>query len=224
MADSIPVTDLEIVGYATALKESMLPSIVPPVFRLKSNANLIRLPPYIINNGILCNSTEVAASELKALENAQEVTLFEHPFAARCGYDLLVTNDFRWSYLSRKEARDSLNKIASEHVERAKSALAERNLTAAEKSASIAISANDRLVEPLAVKAAIRRLKGDKSGYRLMKRLAEDLISASGFDELIEAVARGYKEAGNFSARSQQVSNDLFSSSPMCGVAALRAA
>jgi len=38
MATPWNLDDLEIVGYADVLKETVLPSVVPPVFRLKTDA------------------------------------------------------------------------------------------------------------------------------------------------------------------------------------------
>ena len=53
------VEDLEIVGYADVLDETMLPSVVPPVFRIKAEPQRAFLPPYSLNAGFLCNATEV---------------------------------------------------------------------------------------------------------------------------------------------------------------------
>jgi hypothetical protein len=41
MATPRLITDLDIVGYATVLKDTMVPSIVPPVFRLKADPSCI---------------------------------------------------------------------------------------------------------------------------------------------------------------------------------------
>ena len=59
------VDELEIVGYANVLNDDMLPSVVPPVFRLRSDTKRVLLPPYSFNAGFLCNATEVPQSELE---------------------------------------------------------------------------------------------------------------------------------------------------------------
>src|ERR1017187_2434817 len=40
------VDELEFVGYANVLNDDMLPSVVPPVFRLRSDTKRVLLPPY----------------------------------------------------------------------------------------------------------------------------------------------------------------------------------
>jgi len=80
------VDDLEIVGYGNVLSDDMLPSIVPPVFRLRSAAKRALLPPYSFNVGFLCNATEVSQSELEDLRVSNEITLFHDVFPARAGF------------------------------------------------------------------------------------------------------------------------------------------
>src|SRR5712672_1038424 len=61
------VADLEIVGYADVLKPSMLPSVVPPVFRVTAEAGRALAPPYSFSGGFLYDATEVSHAELEEL-------------------------------------------------------------------------------------------------------------------------------------------------------------
>jgi hypothetical protein len=59
---------------------------VPPVFRLRSDANRALLPPYSFNAGFLCNATDVSQSELEDLRDSNEITLFDDAFPAIAGF------------------------------------------------------------------------------------------------------------------------------------------
>jgi hypothetical protein len=96
MATPWNLDDLEIVGYADVLKETVLPSVVPPVFRLKADSQRVFLPPYSFNAGFLCNATEVLQPELEELRDSREITLFDNAFPARAGFELWVDQSFKW--------------------------------------------------------------------------------------------------------------------------------
>jgi hypothetical protein len=180
------VDDLEIVGYANVLSETMLPSVVPPVFRLKADPDRAFLPPYSFNAGFLCNATEVPASELDELRDAGEITLFGGVSPARREFELWVDQSFHWHYQSFDEARRELGRIASEAIKQATDALREGDLPRAERLAGVAISADDRRVEPLAIKAAVRRSRGNPLGERLMAELAARVAGEESFRILVD--------------------------------------
>jgi len=180
------VDDLEIVGYANVLSETMLPSVVPPVFRLKADPGRAFLPPYSFNAGFLCNATEVPASELDELRDAREITLFDGALPARREYELWVDQSFDWHYQSFDEARRELGRIASEAIKQATSALREGDLPRAERLAGVAISADDRRVDPFAIKAAVRRSRGNLLGERLMAELARRVAGEEPFRILVD--------------------------------------
>ncbi|MBM4047614.1 MAG: hypothetical protein FJ279_21115 [Planctomycetes bacterium] len=181
------VRELEIAGYANVLKATMLPVVVPPVFRLKTDPQRIFLPPYSFNAGLLCNATEVDAEEMAALEAAGELTLFEQPFPAQPGFELWIDQSFAHHYEPRSQADQTLLSIARGSIQQAQAALRENNLEEAERLSTVALSADDRLVEPLAVKAAIRRLHKDRVGEQLMRELAADRLSETAFGNLVDS-------------------------------------
>jgi hypothetical protein len=185
------VDDLEIVGYGNVLNDDMLPSIVPPVFRLRSDTKRALLPPYFFNAGFLCNATEVSQSELEDLRDSNEITLFDDAFPASAGFELWIDQTSQWHYQPRDEANRELSRIAAEAIENATDALHRGNLKEAERLSGVAISADDKRVEPLAIKAAIRRAQGNSAGERLMAELAAPVLEERLFKLLVDDYCRG---------------------------------
>ena len=185
MATPWNLDDLEIVGYADVLKETMLPSVVPPVFRLKTDAQRAFLPPYSFNAGFLCNATEVPRSELEELRDSREITLFDHAFPARAGFELWVDQSFQWHYQRLDEVKRKLRAIAEEAIRNAEDALRRDDRQQADRLSGVAISADDRRVEPLAIKAAIRRIQRNSTGERLMAELAAPVMEERLFKLLV---------------------------------------
>jgi hypothetical protein len=178
--------DLEIVGYADVLKETMLPSVVPPVFRLKADAQRTLLPPYFFNAGFLYNATEVPRSELEELSGSREITLFDDAFPAHAGFELWVDESFQWHYQPLYEAEQELRRIADKAIQSAEDALRRDHLRQAECLSGVAISADDRRVQPLAIKAAIRRIDKNKTGEQLMAELAAPVLEERLFNLLVD--------------------------------------
>ena len=188
------VNQLEIVGYAEVLKETMLPSVVPPVFRLKTDPGRALLPPYSFSGGYLCNATEVAPPELEALRDAREITLFDSPLQAQPGYELWVDQRFAWHYEPRAQVDKTLGQIATDSITQAEAALNEGKLEQAERLCSVAISAHDTRVEPLAIKAAIRRMQRNTTGESLMAELAAPALDERSFTQLVNNYCRAAQE------------------------------
>ena len=179
------LNELEIVGYAEVLKDTMLPSIVPPVFRLKAGPRSALLPPYSFNAGLLCNAAEVLWPEVEALKEAGEITLFDEPIPAQPGYELWVDQSQAWHYEPREQVDKTLERIARSSIEQAEAALKTGDLSEAERLSGVAISADDRRVEPLAIKAAIRRMQSNASGEALMAELAAPALEGRLFGLLV---------------------------------------
>src|ERR1017187_932831 len=180
------VEELEIVGYADVLDETMLPSVVPPVFRIKAEPQRAFLPPYSLNAGFLCNATEVPVSELEELRDSREITLFDEEFPARRDFELWIDQSFQLHYQPLDEAERHLSRIATEEIMHAEDAFREGDFRQAERCSGAAISADDGRVEPLAIKAAICRIRSDKSGEHLMAKLAAQVLEEKLFKLLVD--------------------------------------
>ncbi len=190
MAAPLNVNELEIVGYANVLKENMLPTVVPPVFQLKSDPQRVFVPPYWFNAGLLCGATEVTRSELDQLKDSIQITLFERAFPAERGFELWIGESFDLHYEPLSEAENNLDTICTSAIAKAVEALRAGDLAEAERFSSVAISANDRRPESLAIKAAIRRLNGNLGGERLMAELALPILGELMFSRLADSLVQ----------------------------------
>ena len=195
MAMAIPwrVENLDIVGYADALDETMLPSIVPPVFRLRSEPRRHFLPPYFFNVGCLHNATEVDAQEIRELSNNEKITVFDKSFPAQVRFELYIDQKFQPQYKSREVINSELRAIAVKHIAEAQAALSGGSLDEANRLAGIAISADDLLVEPFVIMAAIHRAKHDVVGEQLIASLAPSTVTESSFQELVDAMSSSFR-------------------------------
>ena len=186
MANPLRVQDLKIVGYANVLPQTMLPSIVPPIFCLRSETDRFFVPPYSFNGGYLHDAGELSRFELKALENDREVTLFTEEFPAERGYELYVDEAFQHHYQPREKANAWLDEVADRSIVEAENALTRGDYEEADRLAGVAISANDRKVTPLVIKAAVDRARGDHSGEQLMASIAQRFVPTPLFNRIVD--------------------------------------
>jgi hypothetical protein len=180
------VEDLEIVGYANVFRETMLPTVAPPVYRLRADAQRALLPPYSLNAGFLCNATEVPQAELEELRDSREITLFDHAFPAIRDFELWIDQSFQIHYEPLDVAKKNLALIADDAIVNAEKALRNGDLRQAEHLSGVAISADGRRASPLVIKAAIRRLQNNKAGERLMAEVAAPALTENEFTALVD--------------------------------------
>ena len=181
MVDRIQLEGLQIIGYADDLPDTMLPSVVPPVFQSKAEPNRIFLPPYHMNRGFLWDATEVSHAELEELKDDGEVTLFDTRYDARRDYELWIDQCLQPNYQPQVEATENLLRIADNHIARAEAALKMSDLNEADRLSGVAAAADDRKLEPFAIKAAIRRFEGNRTGVQLMTDLAPKMAGGLAF-------------------------------------------
>lgn len=225
MKSPIAIDVLEIVGFANVLLDTMLPSIVPPIFRLKGNNEELYVPPYMFNAGHLCNATVISHSELMALQSAQEVTLFDtKPFAAGRDFELWLDLERKPHYKPRGLAHEALLVLAKKYIQKAEEALENGNMTDAERFSSIALCADDRLIKPLAIKAAICRINGDSSGEKLMAKLSAPRLCEDDFRRLVDPYYSKTPSNRTDGDKAYKTPSDLSSTRPMRSVAALHPA
>jgi hypothetical protein len=218
MTDPQPVTSLEIIGYANRLSPSMLPTVVAPIFRGKAEPKQILLPPFAIHEGLVCNAQYKTSADLTKLDDEGEITLFDSPRDARPNFELWIDEAEAVHYEPIPDAALALRKIATRNIGLAQAALAEGRYEEAEKHCRIALCADDRLIEPLAISAAIARRKNDPGGERTMASLAAERVTRSGFTLMVDG----------FSAQlpppAAEDAEDRSGRRPMRGIAALPAA
>lgn len=170
----LDVSSLEIIGYADVLTEDLRPAVVPPVFRRRDAPFSILVPPYTFNNGrYVCDATEISPAELDTLESRREVTRLPSVFAAARDHELWIGRTGDVHYEPRREARRHLEAIAKEAIEKARRAFVSRIFDEAERESSIAILADHRSLDALAIKIAVATARGNDSEKRVLLGLAQ---------------------------------------------------
>ena len=218
MCEPMPINALEIIGYANRLTESMWPAVVTPIFRMKSDHARVFFPPYVIQEGFVCSATEKSVAEFKHLDEDGEVTLLEPSLEARRDHELWIAEDGTHLYEPISGAQAKLREIAGKNIAAAVEALQNGDDAGAKKFCRTALCADDRLIEPLAISAAIARRQNDKGTEHLMAKLAAKRTTPSGF----EIMVKGY--FGGVPAPVAQAAPDLLSLHSMSGIAAMKAA
>ena len=213
------VEDLQVAGYANVLSQNMLPWIVAPIFRWKADPDRYILPPFYLDAaGTVRNGAEVDTKELADLQAAEEITLFapDAVFNAQQNFELWIDQNFVPHYEPAGVARRKLREIGQQYDLLAQAALRAGNLEQADEFAGVAISADDRLIPPLVIRAVICRVQGNRAGERLMIEMAST-IPPEDFNALVDK----YQALAN---RPQQVHPALLGAagSPTRGMAAVR--
>jgi hypothetical protein len=186
MMGPVAIERLQVVGYADVLSNTVLPSIVPPIFAMTTDPDLILLPPFQIQGDSVWNAKVVSRAEAEAMQRAQEITLFEQPLSAHVDHQMYVDLDLCHHYLPKERADTALAEIASRNLHLAQAAFQRGDLEKAEKHAGIAFCADDRNVSPLVIKAAIRRLRNNRAGEQLMASIAAPWLDESDFAALVD--------------------------------------
>ena len=190
MPEAIPIDQLEVIGYADSLEPGMLPSIVPPVFRFRAQRDRALLPPYTLNSGFLYGASEVEYVRIQELYEADEIVLFENPFLAKAGFELWIDESTESRYETRSSARSSLQRLANQSIQLAKTAFENGNLAESERFCSSAIAADDKCLDAFVIKAAIRRRENDSAGERLMADLVSPYLNRLSFEKLVDVYAQ----------------------------------
>ena len=210
-----PIPGLEIIGYANRLNASMLPAVVPPVFRVKAEPDRILLPAFVIHQGFVCDATERLFSEVRHLADAAEITLFKKPLDAQRDFELWIGSDENPHYEPIPDAKLKLREIALEQIRLAEVALRNGDFAGAEDYCRIALCADDKIIDSLAISAAIARRTKDPGSERLVEKLALGRVTQQGFRFMTD----GFSDAVPMPL---VVEKDLLAHRSMSGMAAIR--
>ena len=192
MRDAVDLNELRVVGYADVLAVDMLPTVVAPVLAWKADGDRFLLPPFRIDDGVVRNGTAIGAEELAGLVESEEITMFPQgsSYEARAGFELWIDRQFQPHYEPSAIVRSFLGKMANENIALAKAALARGNFDEAQRLAGIAICANDRCIDPLAIRAVICRIEKNPAGERLMAEMAHPALTPEAFSAIVDDLAR----------------------------------
>lgn len=176
-------------GYANVLNENMRPSVVAPVFSLRSDPARLFVPPYSFHAGFVINATEIDRPELQDLLDRGSITLLNSPLEARREFELWVDEQGKIRYEPWGKTRTLLAEIAERHLDEARRRFAQGEWEEADRLAGVAFAADDRQVTPLVIKAAVRRRQGKP--IALMAELAKRSVSLDLFAEMVDAFCPG---------------------------------
>ena len=193
MGTDFDLHDLEVVAYADRLEPGMTPTIVPPVFRFRSEPAKVVFPPFRFEGNRVINGTVGFAKELRGFEQQGEVTKLPEVLSARPGYELWVDEDMSVKYEPDSEVEKKLRGKAEDAIRQAKRAFLEGRFDAAEKFITTALSADDRLVEPFIISAAIGRIHGNLARVDLMRQAASSHCTGESFDEDVAGLVQRHQ-------------------------------
>ncbi|MCU0226210.1 MAG: hypothetical protein MUF01_01105 [Bryobacterales bacterium] len=190
MAQPQQIQSLEIVGFAEQIVPEMLPVIVPPVYRARQEPHGHLVPPFREWDGVLYGATEIGIAELEDLEASGRFTKLPEALPARPAFELWFDDQGERHYQPIVEATERLRAIAHKAISAALEELSRRNFDNARRHAGIAISADDRLAEPFAIRAAIDTLEGQPDAVAVQRMLFPGGISDGAFQMLVD----GYED------------------------------
>jgi len=179
------VSDLEVIGYGNVLTSTMLPSVEPPVYRFRDDPDQILVPPFSLHGNLVIGATIISGQEAETLAFRGEITLFATPLTAQPGFVLWIDLDGEVRYELRRVAEAELGRIADEALARAEHEFL-RDLNAAEHWSGVALSADDRRIEPVALKAAVLIQRGDRAGAEYLATLLPPSATRRTFEKLVQ--------------------------------------
>jgi hypothetical protein len=176
---SFRLTDLEIVGYADVLTAPMLPAVVPPVFRPKSDPAIMATPPFAIQMNTVWSPRIVSAGEAEAMAYNRRITLFlDSPIQPSADHDLWLDENSQVRYAHRDERSAQFRAIHESAWRQALAAMESRSLDEADRFCNLALNAHPGFSDPYCLKAAICRLRGDLEGEDTIVWLARGIAPA----------------------------------------------
>lgn len=191
--NAIPLSQLDVVGYADVLPAGHGPVVVPPVFCTRTEPARYHVPPFQIAGNWLLDPQVISRNEADELACQGELTLPDgFRREAQPDHRLWVDLDGILRYEPALVVGQQLQARFRQQLDIAEAALRAGELERAEKAAGIALAAQDRAVEPMALLAACHALRGEGAEVALMKESAEQAgHSSARFLKQVE----GYLEA-----------------------------
>ncbi len=77
MPETHLVKDLEIVGYANSLNESLVPRVVAPIFRYRDDVEVLLFPPFEIPGENVLGGTTGSVAEMQEMIDSGRATGIE---------------------------------------------------------------------------------------------------------------------------------------------------
>lgn len=184
----INLKELDIIGYANVLDARSVPHVVAPIFRFRAEHDRLVFPPYRIAGPVVLKATMGSGSDLRSAIASGKATALAKPISARDDHELWINQRMNPQYEPALQAEETLRGIAKKAISEARAALREGRLDEADRFAGTAMAADDRLAEPVVIKAAVYRLRNDEDGLHAMRILAKRDSTPDGFDMAVETL------------------------------------
>lgn len=185
----------DIIGFASTIETPALPRVLAPVFRDRTQPDVILLPPYTVLGDEVFNVTPTKTAEFDALVAQEKLTTLVAPISAKPNHDLWVNPEGQVAYALKAEVKKAFKALFSKHLALAEAELVAMNSEAACQHAAIARAVNPGHLDPLVIRATAERQLGDMTRFAFTRHIAEDIVVPAEFDRLIDARMGGVTAA-----------------------------
>jgi hypothetical protein len=198
--------DFDIIGFASTIETPALPRVLAPVFRDRTQPDVVVLPPFTVLGDEVFNVIRTNTAELQALVAQEKLTIVDSPIPAKTNHDLWVNPEGFVAYASKAEVKKAFKALFTKHLALAEVALAANDHEAACRNAAIARAVNPGHLDPLVIRATAERQSGDMNRFAFTQHMAQDIVASGEFDRLIEARMGGVTAA---ESRGSNVMRDM---------------
>lgn len=203
--NEVELSKLQVIGYADNLEEGSHALRLPPIFCFKDDPNHILFPPFHVIESRVIGAAHSARTELNEFVADERVTLLSPGvvFEAKPGHTLWLnslTGENVFNYEPHAVAREHLNAIAQEYIQRAEAAFAIGNCIEAHDYAGIALGADENLLQPNVIIAACAAVEGKNGHVAFIKKSVtiseggkKPLAAPEAFDQAYNALLQTFE-------------------------------
>jgi len=203
------LNNLFIIGYADRTLPVLCPCVVPPVFVIDNDVSSVLRPPFkLVDNFVIGGFWDDKYSWLEDVMKGK-VTQIEVPIKAQPNYVLWLDSEMALHYDQKESFDAKMKTFSEEHIQMANEYLKAGDLNMAVKKAAKAFNADARRVDPLLMKAAIRKYEGVYSEYKFLFRMAERRLTKEGFDFIVDGYIEIIKKAKTENGLTINVTTDF---------------
>ena len=170
--EELKIDDLDIIGYADALSEELVPRVVTPIYRLRIDPRKIFMPPFQAEVDRLTNASESTPSDFTNAVEREQATQIETPIKADSNYLLWIDQDFKSHYHLDAEVHAYMRCFAKEYSRKARKSVHEGRFGEALKLAQWALAANERCLDAVLTKALVHSMMGNDDRVQLLAKIA----------------------------------------------------
>lgn len=195
MAKTHNLADLEIVGYSNVLTVDLVPRIVPPIFRFRSDPARLLIPPFRLVDDHVEGGIEGDESDLDRFVGSEQATRIQPPIQARPVHHLWIDQRFKPHYGAEGKVIERLRAVAKKNIPLAWAAIHKEDFDKALQLAQTAIAADELSLDALLVKAVVDKLTGHDDRAAVLSDIAAVTYPGVSFDALVDECSRTHAAA-----------------------------